>query len=143
MRGLLAFVAWSFCISIGAASYAAEPEVEMSQNLKIKLRLDFCSALRCGGKTASTPVPSHCHFEGHNPQKYKYLIDEAFDPTFEVDFLTTEEKRLVRKFREDLKKARILDNFEFTKQHAEQCYADLQNLFEENYQPTFNIELLK
>ena len=143
MRGLLAFAAWSLCISIGAASHAAEPTAEMSQNLKTQLRLDFCAFLNCGGRSGGSRVPSHCKFEGYNPQKYKYLLSEAYRSTYALDFLTTEEDRLVRKFAEDLEKARIMDNFKFTKQHAEQCFSDLQSMFDESYEPTFNIELLK
>ena len=143
MRGFLAFVAWSFCIAYGTMSYAAEPEAEMSQNLKTQLRLDFCGKLRCGGKSSGSRVPSHCKFEGYNPQKYRYLLNEAFGLTYAEDFLTTEEKRLKRKFSADLRKAQIMDNFKFTKQHAQQCYSDLQAMFDESYEPTFNIELLK
>ena len=46
-------------------------------------------------------------------------------------------------FSRDLKKSRMMDNFKFTKEHAKDCDIMLERLFEENYEPTFNIELLR
>ena len=140
MRGLLAFVAWSFCISIGAASHAAEPTAEMGQKLKEYLRVSFCHSLQCHTKDRRTP--SHCDFEGYNKKKYSYLISKADIIERRFD-LTSSERDLARKFNSDLEKAQIMDNFKFTKQHAEQCFSDLQSMFDESYEPTFNIELLK
>ena len=142
MRGLLAFVAWSFCSAIGTPSYAAEPEAEMSQKLKATLRIQFCQAIKCHNIHARATAALHCRFEGYSTEKYDYLLKQVGGHQLFLA-LPEAEKELVRKFNADLEKALILDNFKFTKQHAEQCYADLQNLFEENYQPTFNIELLK
>jgi len=140
MRGLLAFAALSLCISIGAASHAAEPTAEMSQKLKEYLRVSFCTSLQCHTKGISPP--SHCKFEGYNKKKYSYLLHEADWLERRFD-LTRSEKALATKFLADLKKAQIMDNFKFTKQHAQQCYSDLQAMFDESYEPTFNIELLK
>ncbi len=140
MRGLLAFVVWGFCISIGAASHAAEPTAEMSPKLKEYLRVSFCSALKC--HTNGIRRPAHCKFEGYNKKKYSYLMSQADLISLTFD-LTSSERDLATKFRSDLKKAQIMDDFKFTKQHAEQCFSDLQSMFDESYEPTFNIELLK
>lgn len=140
MRGLLAFAAWSLCISIGAASHAAEPTAEMSPKLKEYLRVSFCHSLQCHTKDRRTP--SHCDFEGYNKKKYSYLMSQADLISLTFD-LTSSERDLVTKFRSDLEKAQIMDDFKFTKQHVQQCFSDLQAIFDENYEPTFNIELLK
>ena len=145
MRGLLAFVAWSFCISIGAASFATEHETEMSDDLKTYLRIAFCEALSCHNSHHIFASPEHCrvgYFNNTTFRKFLYVLDEAKKqyPYGERSFA---EENLKKKFLADLEKAQVMDGFEFTQQHTEDCFNDLQNLFEENYEPTFNIELLK
>ena len=49
----------------------------------------------------------------------------------------------VKAFRKDLEISFALDDCRFTKEHAINCVADLKQMFEDKYTPTFNIELLK
>lgn len=142
MRGLLAFIAWSFCISIGSASFAAEPTAKMSQKLETTLRVYFCTRVNCHQNVLNVIQRTYCKFDDISRRKYQYLLTEANLPGLLAD-LTRAERGLVSKLSDDIEKAQIMDDFRFTKQHLKQCYFDLLTLFEENYEPTFNIELMK
>jgi hypothetical protein len=83
-----------------------------------------------------------CKGERSSPISYKkwnFLITEARG----VYLDDTSSKSYIYAFMKDLEKAIALDNFRFSKKHALNCVADLTEMFEDNYTPTFNIELLR
>ena len=145
MRTITAFLVAVFCAIFGGAVLAAGTEGKAYDAVKVYLGLEFCSLTSCyTGKRPMLPHPeSVCLEDGLDHYKRVYLLEEVSSLVRENIPRPDDMWELERDFKRDLKKSRTMDNFKFTKEHVKDCDNMLKDLFEENYDPTFNIELLR
>ena len=145
-----------FSAAFGTVLAAAEDIIpsELSDKQKQVLKYAFCEkmgchvnkvllyreAAVCGGVECDGMACFERIEYKIKKKKWSFLIEEM---SHRLNWSQVNSEPYVQAFLKDLEISFALDDFRFTADHALNCIADLRQMFEDNYTPTFNIELLK
>lgn len=126
--------------TIVAASEDLIPS-ELTETQKLSIKYAFCEPI-CDDLMAFA-WGGECHFVS---SKWNFLKEEVFsviNKRLKQEGIDWNNYPLKEKFLEDLRRAKILDDFYYTEKHIKNCVSEWETIYNDNYKPTFNIELLK